>query len=194
MFHSLIPLKKVQILKGNVKCKTYYIKRVGNRPLFNVQKNIFSCWPFFVHVLTILAWTKYRLVTKLVLSITHFHSLFFLTFPFKFYLYKKFKLYSKDYFLFIYTFMCMLTFLRIIILSFRSPKPAYKRGFGNGVESVRTVLKFDYMVEFLFTGLTVNLFKYLGFGDFFWKLNGSLGVCLYHIFPGHRVVAVNLNR
>ena len=45
---------------------------------------------------------------------------FFLTFPFKFYLYKKFKLFIKDYLLLIYTFMCMIVFLRIIILSFQS--------------------------------------------------------------------------
>ena len=66
---------------------------------------------FFGHVLTILAWTKCRLVTKHVLSITYFHSCFFLTFPFKFYLYKKFKLSIKDYLLLIYTFMCMIIFL-----------------------------------------------------------------------------------
>ena len=75
---------------------------------------------FFGDVLTILAWTKFRLVTKHVLSITHFHSCFFLTFPFKFYLYKKFKLSIKDYLLLIYTFMCMIIFLRIIILSFQN--------------------------------------------------------------------------
>ena len=45
---------------------------------------------------------------------------FFLTFPFKFYLYKKFKLSIKDYLLLIYTFMCMIIFLRIIIISFQS--------------------------------------------------------------------------
>ena len=47
MFHSLIPIKK-----GNVKCKTFYIKRVGNRPLFNVQKKCFLVdlfWTCFDH-------------------------------------------------------------------------------------------------------------------------------------------------
>jgi len=44
----------------------------------------------------------------------------FLTFPYKFYLYKKFKLSIKDYLLLIYTFMCMIIFLMIIILSFQS--------------------------------------------------------------------------
>ena len=91
---------------------------MGNGPLFNQQKNILV--DFFGHVLTILAWTKCRLVTKHVLSITHFHSCFFLTFPFKFHLYKKIKLSIKDYLLLIYTFMCMIIFLRIIIISFQS--------------------------------------------------------------------------
>ena len=93
---------------------------MGNWPLLNVHTNIFFLLTFFRHVLTILAWTKCRLVTKHVLSITHFHSCFFLTFPFKFYLYKKFKLSIKDYLLLIYTFMFMIIFLRIIILSFQS--------------------------------------------------------------------------
>ena len=69
---------------------------------------------FFGYVLTILAWTKCRLVTKHVLSITYFHSCFFLTFPFKFYLYKKFRLSIKDYLLLTYKFVCMIIFLRII--------------------------------------------------------------------------------
>ena len=49
-----------------------------------------------------------------------FESLFFLTFPLQFYLYNKFKLSVKDYLLLIYTFMCLIIFLRIIILSFQS--------------------------------------------------------------------------
>ena len=68
-----------------------------------MYKKIFFLVHIFGHVLTILAWTKCRLVTKNILSITHFHSCFFLTFPFKFYLYKKFKLIIKDYLLLIYT-------------------------------------------------------------------------------------------
>ena len=52
--------------------------------------------------------------------ITHFHSCFFLTFPLKLYLYKKFKLSIKDYLLLIYMFMFIIIFLRIIILSFQS--------------------------------------------------------------------------
>ena len=44
---------------------------------------------FFGYVLTILAWTTCRLVTKLVLSITHFHSCFFLLFRLDF-------IYSKN--------------------------------------------------------------------------------------------------
>ena len=75
---------------------------------------------FFGHIWTILAWTKCRLVTKHLLSSTHFHSCFFLTFPFKFYLYKKIKLSIKDYLLLIYMFMSMIIFLRIVILSFQS--------------------------------------------------------------------------
>ena len=93
---------------------------MGNWPLFNVQKNTFSCWPILGMFLTILAWTICRLVTKHALSITHFHSWFFLTFTLKFYLYKKCMLSIKDYLILIYTFMFMITFLRIIILSFQS--------------------------------------------------------------------------
>ena len=66
----------------------FTLKRVGNWPLFNVQKKIFL--------------TKCRLVTKHALSITYFHSCHLLTFPFKFHLYKKFKLSIKDYLLLIY--------------------------------------------------------------------------------------------
>ena len=39
---------------------------------------------------------------------------------FKFYSYKKLKLSIKDFLLLIYTFMCMIIFIRIIILSFQS--------------------------------------------------------------------------
>ena len=69
----------------------------------------------FGHVLTILAWTKCRLVTKHVLSITDFHLWFFLTFPFIIYLYKNIKLSIKDYLWLtrIYTFMCIIIFLRM---------------------------------------------------------------------------------
>ena len=44
----------------------------------------------------------------------------FFTFPLKFHLIKKFKLSIKDYLLLFYTFMCMIIFLRIMILSFQS--------------------------------------------------------------------------
>ena len=99
------------------------IERVCNWPLFNTKKIFFLLT--FGHVLTILAWTKCRLVTKHVLSITHFHSCFFLTFPLKFYLYKKFKLSIKDYLLLIYTFMCMIIFLRILKWFSKVTKPVF---------------------------------------------------------------------
>ena len=88
--------------------------------MFNVQKNIFFLLTFFGQVLTIQAWTKGRLVTKHLLFITHIHLCFFLTFPSKFYFYKYFKLSIEDYLLLFYTFMCMIIFLRIIILTFQS--------------------------------------------------------------------------
>ena len=85
--------------------KLFYIKRVGNWPLLNLKKNKKKILlTFFGHVLTILACTKCRLVTKHVLSSTYFHSCFLLIFHLNF----------------IYTFMCMIIFLRIIILSFQS--------------------------------------------------------------------------
>ena len=90
IFHSIIPLKNMQIFKGSVKCKTFDHSSLNQMKTF----------------------------TKHVLSITHFHSCFFLTFSFKFCLYKKFKLSIKDYLLLIY--MCLLLFLRIIILGFQS--------------------------------------------------------------------------
>ena len=43
-----------------------------------------------------------------LLSNTHFHSCFFLTFPFILYFYTKFKLSVNAYLLLIYTFMCMI--------------------------------------------------------------------------------------
>jgi hypothetical protein len=88
--------------------------------LVKCTNKYFFILTFFGHILIILAWTKCRLVIKHVLSIKYFHSCFFLFFPFKFYLYKKIKLSIKDYLLLIYTFMCMIIFLRIIILNFQS--------------------------------------------------------------------------
>ena len=97
--------------------KLFFIERVGTCLMY--KKNVFFLLTFFGHVLIILAWTKCRLVTKHVLSITHFHSCFFLTFPFKFYLCKKFKFSIKDYLL-LYTFMCIIILQRITILNFQS--------------------------------------------------------------------------
>ena len=96
-----------------------------------MYKPIFFFLTFFGHVLTILAWNKWTLVTRHVLSITHSHSCFVLTYPFKFYFYKKIRLSIKDYLLLIYTFMCMIIFLRIIILSFQSHQTRIlSAGFG----------------------------------------------------------------
>ena len=120
MFHSLIPLNNMQIFKGIVRCKTFFTSKEWAIDPCLMYKKYFFLLTFFEHVLTILASTKCRLVTKHVLSITHFHSYFFLTFPFKFYFYKKFKLSIKNYLLLIYTSMCMTICLRIIILSFQS--------------------------------------------------------------------------
>ena len=86
------------------------------------KKKIFFLLTFFGYVLTILAWTKCRLVTKHVFSMTLFHSCFFLNFSFILYLYNKFKLSSENYLLFIPTFMCIILFWRIIILSFEGQK------------------------------------------------------------------------
>ena len=72
-----------------------------NWPLLIVQKKYFFLLAFFGRVLTILAWTKCRLVTKYVLFSTHFHSCFFLTFPLKYYLYKKTKVTKIICYLFI---------------------------------------------------------------------------------------------
>ena len=52
MFHTLIPLKNVQIFKGNVKCKTFTLQ--DNWRLLIVKKYYFLL-TFFGHVLTILA-------------------------------------------------------------------------------------------------------------------------------------------
>ena len=86
---------------------------MGIWPLLNVPKWVFLL-TFFGHVLTILAWTKY------VRYITHFPSCFFLTFPLKYYLYKKIKLSNKDYLLLISTFIGMIISRRSIQLSFQS--------------------------------------------------------------------------
>ena len=123
MFHSLIPLKNVQIFKRIVKRQTFlHLKSGYSWPLFNVQKNIFFLLTFFGHVLTILAWTKCRLVTKRVLSITNFHSCFFLLFHLIFIYTQNLSCPSKIiWYLFIrLCAMCMIIFLGITILSFHS--------------------------------------------------------------------------
>ena len=82
---------------------------------------IFCLVDLFGIVLTILEWTKWRLVTKHALSSTHLPFLcFLLTFSLKYYLYKKFELYNRDYSLLIYTFVSMIIFLRSIHLNFQS--------------------------------------------------------------------------
>ena len=128
MFHSLIPSKNVQIFK-TVKCKTFFISKEWKIDPCLCTKTIFSCWPFLGMFFDHSSLNQIRLVTNHVLSITHFHSCFFLTFPFKFYFYIKLKLSIKDYLLLIYTFMCMLIFLKIIIQSFQSNR-ILSAGFG----------------------------------------------------------------
>ena len=118
MFHSLIPLKNMKIFVGHV-LHFFTLNKWLIDTCLKYKKYSFLL-TFFGHVLTILAWTKCGFVAKHVLSITHLNSCFFLTFPFKFYLFKKFKFSIKDYLLLIYTFMCMIIFLRKIILSFQS--------------------------------------------------------------------------
>ena len=114
--------------------------------MYKCTKKILFLVNLFRHVLTILAWTKCRLVTKHALSSKYFHSCFFLTFPFKFYSYKKFKLSIKDYLLLIYTFMCMIIFSRII--SFQSHQPAFLvrvwewRGIGTDCPELRVMKSF----------------------------------------------------
>ena len=92
---------------------------MGNWPLFNVQKNSFFCWPF---------WACFDLEPNepnvdLSSKITFYHTFPFMLFSYfsiKIYLYKKIKLSIKNYLLLIYTFMCIIIFLRITILSFQS--------------------------------------------------------------------------
>ena len=55
---------------------------------FHITSDLIELYISNKHVLTILAWTKCRLVTKHELSIKHFHSCFFHTFSFKIYLNK----------------------------------------------------------------------------------------------------------
>ena len=107
---------------------------MGNWPLFNLKIYLFL-QTFFRYAMTILAWTKCRLVTKHVLSfVTHYH-----TFPFKFYLYKKTSI--KDYVLLLYTIM-------IIILSFKVTKSAFLvrswewRGIGTDCPELSLILFF----------------------------------------------------
>ena len=81
---------------------------VGNWPLLSVQK-IFYLLIFFGHVLTNLAWTKCRLVTKHVL-----------TFPLKIIFIQNFQLSNKVYFVLPYLFLGKILFWRNIHLSFQS--------------------------------------------------------------------------
>ena len=107
--------KNVHIFKGIEKCFTL-IKRSW------MYKKMCFLLTFFV--LTIIAWTNYRLVTKHVISITHFHTsfLFFSYFSMKILFIQKNKLSNKDYLLLIYTFMGMIQFWRSVQLSFKSHK------------------------------------------------------------------------
>ena len=114
--------------------------KMGIWPLLLNQKKIIFLLTFFGHVLIILAWTKCRLVTKHVLSITHFHSCLFLTFPLKYYVFKKFKLSNKDYLLLIHMFMGTIQFWRSFHLSVQSHQMCTFCAVWNGAESVRTVL------------------------------------------------------
>ena len=98
MFHSH-SLKIKEIFK-RTKCETFFSLKGGyNSPLLNVQK-IFFLVDFFGARL-------YHCTMYHFLSITHFPSCFFLTFPLKYYLYKKYKLSNKDYLLLIYTVIVM---------------------------------------------------------------------------------------
>ena len=120
----LVQARMVKTCPKKVNKKKYFFVHYTrvNYPSFNVKKNCF----FLLTFLTCFGHSSLnqiyvgRLVTKHVLSITHFHSYFFLTFPFKLYLYKKIKFSIKDYLLLIYTFSFMIIFPRIIILSFQS--------------------------------------------------------------------------
>ena len=96
IFHSPIPLKNWQIFKKIEKCEFFlFLSKMGNWPLLNVQRKI--SFTFSGHVLTLLAWTICRLVTKHEPSITHFPSCFFSYFSIK------------------------ILFLFIVIRSFKSP-------------------------------------------------------------------------
>ena len=54
---------------------------------------------------------------------------------------QKYVMSIRDYLLLIYTCMCLSLFLMIIILSFQSHQIRIICGFGNGMESIRTVLE-----------------------------------------------------
>ena len=93
---------------------------MGNWPLFYVQKNIFSCWPFLGIFLPFKLEPNVDLSPKkYFLGYISIHA-FLILFHSKFLLYKKCKLSIKVYLLLIYTFMCMIIFLMIIVLSFQS--------------------------------------------------------------------------
>ena len=110
MFHSLFPLITRTFLRGYSSVKLLLHKKMGNWPLLNVQNktkildDLF--WAWFDHSLE-------PNVTKHLLSIKHFHSCFFRTFPL-------FKLSNKDYLLLIFTFIGVIQFWRSIYLSFQS--------------------------------------------------------------------------
>ena len=120
-FIPLYPKKSADFYRDWCLKLFFYIKR-WVLALVECTKNIFFLLTFLGHVLAILAWSKCRLITKHVLFSTHFHSCFFLTFPLKYYLYKRFQLSNKENSLLIYTLMGMIQFWRSIHLSFQSPQ------------------------------------------------------------------------
>ena len=119
------------------------------------------CFLFTFFVLTIIAWTNYRLVTKHVISITHFHtysSFLFLLFH-ENTIYTKKKRSNKDYLLLIYTFMGMIQFWRSVQLSFKSHKMCTFSP-GLGMARNRDGLSWNDFFKYIFKAIETKGYSY----------------------------------
>ena len=141
--------------------KPIYLLKDG--PVLNVQQNIISFWHFLG---MFWAWTECSFVTKHVLSITNFPSCFFVTFPLKYYSYKKFQKYSKNYLLLIYTFIGMIIFEGVFILVSKVTKfQVSKCTFSVGLRMSRNRDGLSWFTSFPFFNKNVIFFTDFNLAD-----------------------------
>ena len=147
-------LEKTSMLKAD-KLTDLAPKRNCHRKKHNYLQNVFAEKKYIYSVFLFLPpfRTVYTDSTLWTILAFKMRRCFILTFPLKFYLHKKFKLSINDSLLLIYTFMCMVIFRRVIILSFQSNQTRILSA-GLGMAWNRTVL----CLSFIIIASTLRLF------------------------------------